>query len=138
MPTLDRTRALFADLAKALGTDTLPPDNNGAVQLSIGDQSVILMGQDDVTIMVVAPIAALPRELEYGAMLWLLRRNLYNSDIAPFTAACDAAGQVILWARIDIEGQTGESLAGLIDALATEATLTFSELTGEEPEAAAA
>ena len=137
MPVLDRTRALYADLAKALGTDSLPPDNNGAIQLTIGEQNVILMGQDDVTIMVVAPVGELPRELEYGAMLWLVRRNLYDSDIAPFTAACDAAGTVILWARIDIEGQTGETLATLLDAVAEEAARTFAELTGEEPETAA-
>jgi hypothetical protein len=132
VPVLDRTRALYADLAKALGTDSLPPDNNGAIQLTIGEQTVILMGQDDITIMVVAPVAELPREPEYGTMLWLLRRNLYDSDIAPFTAACDAAGTVILWARIEIEGQTGETLAALLDAVAAEAALTFNELAGTE------
>jgi len=138
VPVLDRTRALYADLAKALGTDSLPPDNNGAIQLTIGEQTVILMGGDDVTVMVVAPVAELPRELEYGAALWLLKRNFYDSDIAPFVAACDAAGTVILWARIPIEGQTGETLATLLDAVAEEAGRTFAELTGEEPEAAAA
>jgi hypothetical protein len=132
LPVLKRTRALFADLAKALGTDFLPPDNNGAIQLTIGEQNVIVMGQDDINIMVVAPVTELPRAPDYGTMLWLLRRNLYNSDIAPFVAACDAAGTVILWARIGIEGQTGETLATLLDAVAAEAALTFTELAGEE------
>ncbi len=131
MPALDRTRALYADLAKALGTDSLPPDNNNAIQLTIGEQSLVLMGEDDITMLIVAPVAELPRTLDYGVVLWLLSRNLYNSDISPFTAACDASGNVLLWARIALEGQTGETLAGLLDAVAGEAERTFKELTGE-------
>ena len=118
---LEHTRALYADLAKTLGAAALPPDANGGIQLTIGeDTNVILFGENDVTLLVVAPVAALPRQPEYGVMLWLLRRNLYDSDMAPFQVACDEGGNLILWGRVPVEGMTGTALAGLLDAVAIE------------------
>lgn len=130
---LEQTRALYAALAQALGVDSLPPDNDGAVALTIGDFSqVLIYGTDDATLLIVAPVARLPRRPDHGTILWLLRRNFYDSDLAPFCVAADAAGHVVLWGRVPVEGMTGELLASLIDRLGTEAGRARAELAGED------
>jgi hypothetical protein len=68
------------------------------------------------------------KKIDYGATLWLLRRNFYDSPIAPFRVSCDTAGSIVVWGRVPIEGMTGETLAGLIDALAAEADLIREEV----------
>ncbi|HEY8289471.1 MAG TPA: CesT family type III secretion system chaperone [Acetobacteraceae bacterium] len=119
---LERTRALYAELAAALGVDELPADDNGGVQLTIGDDiTVVLFAEFDRTLLIVLPLAALPEQAGYTLAFWLLRQNLYTSDIAPFTLACDAAGTLVLWGRMPVSELTGATLAGLIDAVAVEA-----------------
>src|SRR5262249_16984191 len=123
------TQALYAALAKTLGAATLPADDSGAVQLTVGDNSTVnLFAEDEFTLMLVSPVMPLPKKVGYGATLWLLRRNFYDSPIAPFRVSCDTAGSVIVWGRVPIEGMTGEALAGLIDSLAAEANLIREEL----------
>ena len=118
----ERTRALYAELAAALGLEALPADENGGVQLTVGgDSSVVLFGETAFNLMIVAPIAPLPQTPDYGTMLWLLGRNMYTSDLAPFRIACDEGGTLILWGRVPIEGMTGTALAGLVDTLGGEA-----------------
>lgn len=118
----DRTRALYADLATALGVAAFVPDENGGIQLTIGeDTHVALYAEGDRDILLIAPLAPLPAEPEYGVMLWLLRKNLYTSGLAPFVVACDDAGTLILWGRMPLDGLTGARLASLIDAVAAEA-----------------
>jgi hypothetical protein len=73
-------------------------------------------------------VKPLPKKVDYGATLWLLRRNFYDSPIAPFRVSCDTAGSIIVWGRVPIDGMTGEALAGLIDSLAAEANLIREEL----------
>jgi hypothetical protein len=122
MDMYEGTKALFDGLAKALGVDMLSADANGGVQLSVGDDStVILFGEDDANLLVISPAMELPKQIDFGRTLWLLRRNFYDSLINPFRVSCDAAGSVVLWARLPIAGLTGEALATLIDALAEEA-----------------
>jgi hypothetical protein len=70
----------------------------------------------------------LPKKLDYGTTLWLLRRNFYDSPIAPFRVSCDTAGSIVVWGRVPIEGMTGEALAGLLDALAAEADFIRAEV----------
>jgi hypothetical protein len=133
MTTLARTRALYAELAKELGVASLPIDANGGVQLSVGDDiTVVMYGEDDSTLLVVVPIAPLPRQPEYGVMAWLLRRNLYDSELSPFCIATDANGTLVLWGRIPVPGLAGAALAGMLDALATEAVRIRVEVEGEE------
>ena len=127
-----RTQALYAALAKTLGTTTLPADDSGAVQLTLGDNSTVsLFAEDEFTLMLVSPVMPLPKKVDYGSTLWLLRRNFYDSPIAPFRVACHTAGSIIVWGRVPIEGMTGEALAGLINSLATEADLIREELETE-------
>ena len=124
-----RTQSLYAALAKTLGVAALPADDNGGVQLSIGNNSTVTMfAEDEFTLMMVSPVMALPKKLEYGTTLWLLRRNFYDSPIAPFRVSCDTAGSIVVWGRVPIEGMTGESLAGLLDALAAEADFIRAEV----------
>lgn len=119
---MERTRALYAELAASLGLPELVPDANGGVQLEVGgDTTVILFGENDASLLAVAPIAALPDDPGAGLTLWLLRRNFYDSGIAPFVVACDTAGTLLLWGRVPMEGLTGARLAGLLDAVAAEA-----------------
>ena len=127
-----RTQALYADLARSLGLAALPADGNGGVQLAVGDAAtVILFGENDETLLLAAPVAALPKQPEYGAMLWLLRRNFYDAPIEPFRLGCDTAGNIILWGRLPMAGLTGAALATLIDAVAAEADRVRTEVTGE-------
>jgi Tir chaperone protein (CesT) family len=128
-----RTQTLYADLAKALGLKALPADNNGGIQLSVGDTStVILFAENDETLLLAAPVAALPKQPDYGVMLWLLRRNFYDSPIEPFRVSCDTEGNIILWGRLPMSGLTGAALAALIDAVATEADRVREEVADEE------
>ncbi len=118
----DRIRALYAGLAAALGLPALAPDANGGIELTVGgDTSVVLFGEGDATLLAVVPVAPLPPAPDQATVLWLLRRNLYDSGIAPFTLACDAGGTLVLWGRLPLDGLTGPRLAGLLDALAGEA-----------------
>ena len=124
-----QTQSLYAALAKTLGVAGLPADDKGAVQLTIGENSTVtLFAEDEFTLMLVSPVVALPKNVDYGTTLWLLRRNFYDSPIAPFRVSCDTAASIILWGRVPIEGMTGEALAGLIDALAAEANLIREEV----------
>jgi hypothetical protein len=124
-----QTQSLYAALAKTLGVGALPADDNGGVQLSIGNNSTVTMfAEDERTLMLVSPVMPLPKKLDYGTTLWLLRRNFYDSPIAPFRVSCDTAGSIVVWGRVPIEGMTGEALAGLLDALAAEADFIRAEV----------
>jgi Tir chaperone protein (CesT) family len=124
-----RTQALYAALAKTLGVPTLPADENGGIQLTVGENTTVtLFAEDEFTLMLVSPVVALSKKVDYGTALWLLRRNFYDSPIAPFRVSCDTAGSIIVWGRVPVEGMTGESLASLIDALAAEADLIRTEV----------
>ena len=124
-----QTQSLYAALAKTLGVGALPADDNGGVQLSIGNNSTVTMfAEDERTLMLVSPVMPLPKKLDYGTTLWLLRRNFYDSPIAPFRVSCDTAGSIVVWGRVPVEGMTGESLAGLLDALAAEADFIRAEV----------
>ncbi|MBN9509814.1 MAG: type III secretion system chaperone [Alphaproteobacteria bacterium] len=129
----ERTRALYDDLARTLGVAALPADPSGSVQLSVGENSTVaLFAEDEFTLLLASPVTALPRQVEYGRILWLLRRNFYDSPIAPFRVACDTAGSVVVWGRVPVEGMTGEQLAKLLDALAEEADLIREEIEVDE------
>ena len=124
-----QTQSLYAALAKTLGVGALPADDNGGVQLTIGNNSTVtLFAEDEFTLMLVSPVMALPKKVDYGTTLWLLRRNFYDSPIAPFRVSCDTAGSIVVWGRVPIEGMTGEALAGLLDALAAEADFIRAEV----------
>jgi hypothetical protein len=125
----DSTKALYAELAKTLGVATLPADDSGSITLTVGDTStVVIFAEDAFSLMLVSPVAALPKTMNYGTMLWLLRRNFYDSPLAPFRVGCDTAGSIILWGRVPTDGMTGAQLAKVIDALATEADLVRAEV----------
>jgi hypothetical protein len=121
MTGLPKTRALYDELANELRVSSLPIDQNGGVQLTVGESTTVVMyGESDLSLLIVAPIAALPREPEYGLMAWLFRKNLYDSNLAPFRIATDANANLLLWGRVPLSDLTGASLAGLIDSLASE------------------
>ena len=132
-------QALYAQLAKALGVDAIPADAQGIVQLDVGDGGrVVIVPEDANTLMLLSPATKL-RELDYGSLLWLMRRNFHDSPIAPFRIGCDKAGTLVVWGRMPIDGLTGEQLAGLLDAVAAEAALIREELaTGDGPDEPAA
>jgi len=124
-----QTQSLYAALAKTLGVGALPADDNGGVQLSIGNNSTVTMfAEDERTLMLVSPVMPLPKKLDNGTTLWLLRRNFYDSPIAPFRVSCDTAGSIVVWGRVPVEGMTGEALAALLDALAAEADFIRAEV----------
>ena len=127
-----RTQSLYAALAKTLGVAALPADDNGGVQLSIGENSMVtLFAEDEFTLMLVSAVMPLPKNVDYGTTLWLLRRNFYDSPITPFRVSCDTAGNIVVWGRVPIEGMTGEGLAGLLDAIGAEANFIREEVETE-------
>ena len=131
MASLDRTRALIAELAKALGLPALPPDNSGGVKLTVGETTeMFLFGGDDETVLIVTPVAALPRGVGYGLALYLLRANMFDADTAPFQVAADAGGGVIFWGRLPIAELDGTMLAGLLGRVAARVEAMRSELAG--------
>ena len=127
------TESLYDELAKALGVPEIPVDDDGSVELSVDETPIILFAEDADSLMLVAPVGPLPAECDYGAMLWLLRRNFHDSPIAPFRIACDASGNIMIWGRMPLTIVDGEALADLIDALAEQSNLVRDELgMGEE------
>lgn len=131
MSGLEKTRALYADLAKALGVAELLPDANGGIQLNVGeDTKVVLFGQDDAELLIVVPIVALPSNPGYALVSWLLKQNFYDSDLLPFRIACDKHSNLILWGRVPLEGQTGERIADLLQVLAKEIERIRTEVSG--------
>jgi len=129
MTGLPKTRALYDELAKELRVSSLPIDQNGGVQLTVGESTTVVMyGENDLSLLIVAPIAALPRKPEYGLMSWLFRKNLYDSNLAPFCLATDANSNLVLWGRVPVASLTGVSLAGLIDSLASESETIRDEI----------
>jgi hypothetical protein len=120
---------LFAEYAKSIGAEQLPADESGMVTLSVGDDStVVLIGEDDNSLLVMTPVAELPKTADYGTMLWLLRRNFYDSPIAPFRVSCDAAGSIVVWGRVPVDGMTADDLGGILEALAEEADFIRGEI----------
>ena len=126
-------QALYAQLAKALGVDSIPADARGIVQLDVGDEGrVVLVPEDAYTLMLMSPVAKLPATVDQGTLLWLMRRNFHDSPLAPFRIGCDYAGSLVVWGRMPMDGLTGEQLVGLLDAVAAEATLIREEIAIDE------
>lgn len=133
MPGLEKTKALIMELATALGMEAPPPDDDGGYQIVVGeDTDVMIYGGDDETVLIVAPIAQLPRNPEYGTVIYLLRNNMFDSPIMPFQVAVDDEGGVILWARLPIAELSGDSLASIVKGLDEQ----VAEMRGELDEAA--
>jgi len=126
-------KALYAQLAKTLGVADVPADANGIVHLTVGEEGrVVLVPEDAYTLMLMAPVGALPDGADRGTLLWLMRRNFHDSPLAPFRIGCDKAGTLVVWGRMPMEGLGGEQLAGLIDAVTTEAALIREEVATDE------
>jgi Tir chaperone protein (CesT) family len=126
-------KALYTQLAKALGVAEVPADANGIVQLTVGeDGRVVLVPEDASTLMLLAPVGELPDGADRGTLLWLMRRNFHDSPLAPFRIGCDKAGTLVVWGRMPLEGLSGEQLAGLIDAVTAEAALIREEVATDE------
>ena len=126
-------QAVYDDLAKTLGVDKLPVDDQGGFALDVGKDSVVnVFAEDESTLLLATPVVALPSALDYGRALWLLRRNFYDSPITPFRVACDTDGNVLVWGRVPVDGITGENLAALLESLGAEADLIREELAIDE------
>jgi Tir chaperone protein (CesT) family len=130
-----RTEALFGELAETLGVPGLVPDANGGVQLTIGESGVVVIyAETGDTLLIAAPVMTLPRSTDYATALWLLRRNFYDSPVAPFQIGCDKAGSLVVWGRLPVENLDGPRLAQVVDALAAEAAFILGEVPGEPTE----
>ncbi len=126
-------QALYTQLAKALGVESVPADARGIVQLDVGDEGrIVIVPEDAYTLMLMSPVARLPATMDEGTLLWLMRRNFHDSPLAPFRIGCDSAGSLVVWGRMPMDGLTGEQLVGLIDAIGAEATLIREEIATDE------
>jgi hypothetical protein len=126
-------KALYTQLAKALGVAEVPADANGIVHLTVGeDGRIVLVSEDAYTLMLMAPVGELPDGADRGTLLWLMRRNFHDSPLAPFRIGCDKAGTLVVWGRMPMEGLSGEQLAGLIEAVTAEAALIREEVATDD------
>jgi hypothetical protein len=129
---LDRTRALSADLAAALGLESIPAEADGGRRLTIGGTTTLLLyAEADETLLIVAPLGPLPRRPSYGLVVYLLRNNMFNSELSPFQVALDDAGGLTVWGRLRVAEFTGDRLAGLIGVLAVRIAAMRSEIEEE-------
>lgn len=123
------TATLYAELAQSLGVAELPADDAGSLELTVGDDTTIMLfAEDEFSLMLVAPVMPLPAGLDYGLVLWLLRRNFHDSTLAPFRVSCDAAGTLVIWGRVPVSGMSGAVLGSLIESLAAESEQVREEL----------
>lgn len=79
-----------------------------------------MFAENDSSLMILSAVMPLPRDLDPGTLLWLLRRNFHDSPIAPFAVVCYQAGTLVVWGRV--------SVAGLLDALGAETDLIREDL----------
>jgi Tir chaperone protein (CesT) family len=115
---LTKTRALMAEMATAANLPGLPPSDDGGFEITIGeDTSVLIYGENDETLLVVAPVQKLPPAPGYALTAWLLSQNMINSGLEPFRIALDAGSTLVLWGRLALGDLTGERLAGLLGPL---------------------
>jgi len=122
-------RRLYGELATALGVPDLNGDEEGNVQITVGeDVTVVLFVESEYSLTIVAPVIKLPTGLDYARVLWLLRRNHYDSPITPFRASCNPDGNLTVWGRVPVEGLAGADLALLLDDVATEVVHIREEL----------
>ena len=129
MVSLVRTRALYAELAQTLGVAELTPGDDGGLTLKVGEADTVwLYGDADERLLVVAPVGPLPAEPGRAITAWLLRRNLFDSALQPFTVACDLDANVVLWGRVPLDQLDGPKLAHLAGALGAEAAKVRAEL----------
>jgi hypothetical protein len=136
MTLLDQTTALIRGFASAVGVAALPTEDGGGYRITVGeDTHVLVYGGDDETILIVAPIMKLPFWSDYAVALYLLRINMIDSPVEPFRVAADAAGGLILWARLPIE-QLVSSFAVLANGLGRYVAVIRTEFEGEIAELA--
>jgi hypothetical protein len=137
MIPLDEITVLIGELASAIGLATPPPRDDGGYRIILGeDTDVLIYVGNDETILVIVPIMKLPFQSDYAVALYLLRVNMIDSPIEPFRAAADAAGGLVLWARLPIARLDGPSLAALTSALVEYVTDIRKELEGRIAEIA--
>lgn len=128
----ETTQQLLNDLADYLKVAQFPRNADGAVELAIGEATpVFLFTEDSHTLMMVCPVMPVPAGFDTDSALWLLRLNFYTSPLAPFRAASDAQGQLLLWGRLPVKGMGGADLAGVLDGLAEHAEMIRGELASD-------
>ena len=72
------------------------------------------MPEDAYTLMLLSPVAALPKSIDRGTLLLadapqLPRQRRWRRS----GSAATTPGSLVVWGRLPIEGMTGEQLAGL-------------------------
>lgn len=125
---------LYDELANKLNLEQLTPDSDGGIRFDINEDQIIIFDEGESSLLLIVPIAELSPDIDFGSMLWLLRRNLYDSDLEPFRLAVDEAGNLILWGRLTLESISANSLLELMKELSTEAVSLRTELGLEEDE----
>jgi hypothetical protein len=122
MTTLERSCALIAELAEAIGLPEIPRDQTGGWHLTIGGtDDAYIFGGDDHRILLIVPIAPLPAEPRFSMMNLLLRSNMFDSDFMPFQIATDDEATIIQWGYLQISDTDGRALARIIDNLVARA-----------------
>lgn len=126
---LEKTNALYAELAKELAVKELKPNSDGGVQLSVGKNlNVYLYGDRDEALLVVMLIAPLPQTPSHALTAWLLRKNLYDSQLLPFVIATDLDANVVVWGRVPLAQLDGSKLKTMLGKLGVEGEKLHKEI----------
>jgi hypothetical protein len=136
---LTNTQALMAELATALSLPEVPLSATGGFELTVGEGGTIQMfSQGEAGLLIVAPVGPLPVEASYPLAHYLLRMNMFDTDMRPFRVAVDEGGGIIVWGSVQVEGLTGAALAEAVQALADQVGGVRAELFGDTDEEDAA
>jgi hypothetical protein len=135
MSDTDRTATLVAELAKLLRLPALARNEDGGFYLRVGRKAdIYIYGGDEDMILILSPVAPLPKKPEYALMLYLLGSNSFDSDAWPFLVSVDRAGMVGFWGRVRIDDLTGASLADLIQRVADRTVKIRREIESGNPD----
>lgn len=131
---MTRMEALMAELWRSLGINGSSPQGE-VFEFTIGtDVTVQIAGENDDDLLIVAPIAPLPANPEWGMVQHLLRANSADNADFPFAIGSDEAGMVYLWARMPVASVIAEELEAALNWIALRVTGLRETLSGTEQE----
>lgn len=131
---MTRIEALMAELWRSLGMTGSNPQGD-QFEFTLGtDVTVEISAENDEDLLVVAPVAPLPANPEWGMVQHLLRANGADSADFPFAIGSDEEGMIYLWARMPVAAVVPEELEAALHWIALRVTGLRATISGTEEE----
>lgn len=129
-----RIEALMAELWRSLGLNGAAPQGE-VFEFTLGTDVIVnIAGENDDDLLIVAPVAPLPANPEWGMVQHLLRANGADSADFPFAIGSDEEGMIYLWARMPVAAVVPEELESALHWLALRVTGLRATIGGTEDE----